>query len=136
MCAGLKAAGRRKRFSIDMDTYGYYDAIKDICYGCAATCTLQQLSRHEFQPHELDFVSERARGIGLSYGQGAELFRDFEITLDLARRGKIEELFLFFHLPVTAAKPYMDLWHLTTDNWRKEIKKVEQTAKQMKKDGF
>jgi len=74
---------------IDMGTYGA-TRVRDqkiVCYGCAATNTVCQISGVKFTPKNIDYTGDRARAIKSSY----DFLTNFERAIDELRKGNIEQ---------------------------------------------
>lgn len=73
---------------IDMGTYGT-TRIKDqkiVCYGCAATNTVCEISGVNFTPDNIDYTGDRARAIKSSY----DFLKLFELAINELRKGNID----------------------------------------------
>lgn len=67
MIDGLK---NRRGLRINMGTYGQSEDEKSkICYGCAATCTVQQVAGKKIPASLIDFTHERARALSFKIGR-------------------------------------------------------------------
>ena len=92
MCDGLEEADSRPDFEIDMSTYG--EVRNNICFGCAATCALQELLEEPFTALEINdrYISGRTL-----YAARLEPGWDFfEFAIDEARKARLHTLFEFF----------------------------------------
>jgi len=49
MCDGLEQQSERGGFSVDMTLFWMYDPNEEMCFGCAATCALQEALGVDFQ---------------------------------------------------------------------------------------
>ncbi len=73
---------------IDMGTYGA-TRVRDqkiVCYGCAATNTVCQISGVKFTPKNIDYTGDRARTIKSSY----DFLTNFEWAINELRKGYVE----------------------------------------------
>ena len=95
---------------IAMDTYGAVDEGDQICYGCAATWTLQKLAGRKLT------MDEVAAG-GSSYGRDglnerAPRICSFESAINQARQGALEPLARFCGLAAGTLDGWDDRWDL------------------------
>lgn len=134
MVKGLLKANRRKTFIVDMGTFGSVDTSKRICYGCAATCTLQEICKHRFTNIDIEDWEKRAFALGLNPHEVSE----FEIVMDDARRGKLLRLFVFFgfDIPHDCYLRFEVDWFLNDMTWKNEISKVRKTIRLLKAAGY
>jgi len=85
MVNGLKNPSTK----INMCTFGA-TRVRDqkiVCYGCAATNTVCQISGVKFTPKNIDYTGDRARAIKSSY----DFLTNFERAIDELRKGNIEQ---------------------------------------------
>jgi hypothetical protein len=81
MIEGLRKAKNRSDFKIDMSTFG---ASEDgICFGCAATCAVAQLTGKNLPPKIIDETLDAAKWLGVEL----EDMESFEAAIDGLRRG-------------------------------------------------
>lgn len=124
MIRGLRSSESWDHFALDMSTFGRIKG--EICFGCAATCTLIQLSEKElsevdFKGHIINLLSSRHRAQGLGFISTDEL-SDFEDAIDEFRCGHVQYLGDFYGVEM----PEVDeLWYLDTKNWKSELPKIE-----------
>lgn len=126
MVKGLLKADKRKTFKIDMRTFG--QSIDGICFGCAATCTLQEASKHNFKPDEILCEKERSEAIKANRLD----LHNFECYMDDARRGHFYYLFAFFDIPYSFE---FDHRFYLNNNWKNKLPEVRKVIKEMKKIG-
>jgi hypothetical protein len=129
MVNGLRKQSKRSDFKIDMGTFG--DAYGGVCYGCAATCALQEISG-------IDFTLENMLWHNLPYAtpfSGQEI-SDFEDVIDAARSGYLLPLFTFFHLHPIHNRGYPRRFNLDTDNWEEQLPEVEKLIAELKEKGL
>lgn len=81
MVSGLK----KRHVAIDMSTLGFWDARSNICYGCAATNAICEISGKTFAGHNINTANFRAGFIGCS----TDFIVDFELAIDNLRLGDI-----------------------------------------------
>lgn len=104
MVNGLRRYKNKEGFKINMDTYGTYrfeEGTEPTCYGCAATCSVQDIADHDFTYKEIGLTNKRASA--LNY-EPWELF-SFENAINILRMGRpvpiypkdqLEDLLYFF----------------------------------------
>ena len=135
MCDGLREHSKRDDFAVRMGTYG--DAEGNICYGCAATCAVQQIAGVRFTPntvpvdHWHDGFENHAKACGILHAD----IREFEFAIDNAREGEMERLFSYFNVPVES-RLGNGTWCMGTDNWPGEIRKVRHYIAKLQKLGL
>jgi hypothetical protein len=116
MIEGLKKAAHDWRFAVDMHTFGRAGIIR--CYGCAATCALQEAAGRRFSHSSISYALYRAQFLDVS----AYELRLFETSIDYFRQGRPGRLFDFFDQPV----PNIPIdWYLRNNNWESELPRVE-----------
>ena len=128
MVDGLKAQSEREDFVIDMDSYGTHDY--KICYGCAATCTIQQLTGKKLTSKNIDETSDRAKFLKLDEYD----LDDFEFIMNNVRSGYyIEGLLQYFNITKRVKRP---CFSLKSHNWKEEIPKVKKYIKYLQEKGL
>ena len=125
---GLRAQDARPGFCVSMSTYGV--EINGICFGCLATCALQQLAEKNLGPGDILGTWWRAKALGFEQ----EDVNRFEIVMDLAREGDLRGLFRFFGLPPEEV-PACE-WRLLQANWREQLPAVEKTIEELRQNGY
>ena len=133
MIDGLKRQSRRKLFRIEMSDYGDVEEVngKVICYGCAATCALQQLGDHNFKPGEIYSHLKRAHAIGFD---AVEVDR-FEWSINGLRLGDYLDLFGFYS-GFEEIAPDEELPILYSSNWRDGIPAYQAYADKLRALGL
>ncbi len=150
MIAGLLAADERPTFTVEMATFGMYDGGHDMCYGCAATCTLMQLTGDErfVKTVKTDSAAKithpGSRGTPGRYAEevmGLNRARYFEDCIDLLRQGHYQNVVLFF-FPDTdwndmtgVIHPRIDL-SMNTSSWKEQIPKAIALAELWESYGY
>lgn len=131
MCDGLLRQSKRKAFRIAMNTYGAYNHDKRLCFGCAATCAIQEIMGKNIPGKFLEWSIDRSGYFGLS---NIDL-KEFETAIDMASRSLFRRLFRYFDrdFPVELN---LYSFNLETSNWRKELPKVRKLIEDMKKAGL
>ena len=100
MLEGIEASKPNKEFILDFSTFGRSG--QTLCYGCAATCAVQQLSGIRFEVgHQIDNLTQRSeltkiKPIGL---------RGFELAIDDFRLGKVGLLSQFYAIQLPKPDP-------------------------------
>lgn len=126
MVKGLLKHSKRKDFKIDMSTFGFYDSLKKKCYGCCATCAVQEVAGKKLKGEEMSL-----RGMALNmndYERGS-----FEMAIDQARRGDVKGLFYFCEKGNKFNEDTMNnRFSLENKNWKKELPKVRKLIRELK----
>jgi hypothetical protein len=92
MVAGIKTQAKRKDFNINMDSFGGFNG-STLCYGCAATCTIQEITHINLTPSTIVPGSTRAEALSFDRHQLSK----FERAIDGMRQGFPAELIRFYH---------------------------------------
>jgi hypothetical protein len=117
-----------ENFEIDMSSYG--DSSNGVCYGCAATCTIMQISGNVFTPYEINGIYLRSLATGYS-----ELdVLDFESIIDDLRQGDL--LPIKEELDVTLPEPKIELPVLGTSTWKEGLWVYEAYRDQLREVGL
>ena len=128
MCDGLIHQSKRKNFKVDMDSFGGADGM--LCFGCAATCALQELHDVNFTVKNIDSLDTRARAVNM--GITEDDLDTFEGVVDDARRGNLHWLYTYCGLDLHEAPVHG--WYMINSNWRKEIPKVRRFVEKLVKE--
>lgn len=129
MVDGLRRQSKRDDFKVDMDNFGYFDRRNNVCYGCAATCSIQEISGINLSKNNIDFLENRSYALKI---EDVELF-DFECAIDDARQGDLESLFIFFDKnEIFSPSSFNERFFLTTRSWQTELPRVEQLISELK----
>lgn len=132
MIQGLLDADEDPNFEIDMMTFGTIDLdTRSKCFGCAATCTLQNLRGKPFAPKEIYDLARRAAALDFTLN-----LKLFEEAVDCARRGDIAPLLDFFELRGEWQHDTDIDFCLTSANWRSELPKVRALIERLKEAGI
>lgn len=139
MIKGLEKQSKRKDFKIDMGTFGdarWVTGNKQICFGCAATCTIQEIAKKKLDPSNIAYLLDRAKLLGFEEGE----LNQFESWVDLMRRGNDSSIYnsstieALEHLyDCSLPEPIENLKPLHTRNWKKNIKAYRAYANQLKR---
>lgn len=121
MIDGLRASKTWDRFHVDMGSYGKNIGVT--CYGCAATCAIQQATGIMFHWNGIAQPSLRASKVNVTLDDLSE----FEIAIDAFRRGAVEWIFRYYEiLPEDTPRLYgSESWALHGNDWEDELPLVE-----------
>jgi len=126
MIDGLKAARYMKNFTVDMGTFGTTE--ENMCYGCAATSTMMQLTGKKVNTKEFDeFTRYSYFANGLRPGDVAKI----EYAVDIFRRGGIGPLLFLCKVKEedcqSIEKIYEegDKWMLDNRDWLSKLNVVQ-----------
>lgn len=143
MIAGLLAAKDMPTFQINMMTFGTYEKKDGMYYGCAATCTLMQLTGKERLVKEAYLESKEnninytktASFISKNNNSNESQIWDFENAIDSLRSGDAEYILKFFLLedPKTEDREY---FCMTSKDWEIEIPIAIALAESWEADGL
>ena len=128
MVNGLLKQSRRKKFQIYMGTFGKH--FRGICFGCAATCTIQNITKVNFTPD--NGIYDRAMKMKTD---SLELDK-FEMAIDDARSGELRTLFSFCNISEENAKIFNDKFSLNTLDWKEQLPAVKKVISELKKEGY
>ena len=149
MVVGIRQQSRRKKFVVNMTTYGL--AGRDgICYGCAATCTIQKLARKNFKPKDLSskivnglihppFLTRE--NVAAEWGNTTRaVVSKFEHVINEVRQGRLKQLFEFFELG-GCIPPYITYYIgkdyvLLDGDYLRNLPNFLKLAARLEKDGF
>ena len=128
MIDGLKNYNSKPGFNIDMGTYGR--AVKGICFGCAATCTIQQIAGEDIPENNIHSLKDHAYALDFDIREVI----DFEFAIDSFRSNDVSPLFYFYgkENPIGL---YTD-WFLDTDNFMEQLPLVQEYCDQLKQMGL
>jgi len=136
MIDGLKFQSQRKDFRVDMSTFGtftYFENKVDlVCFGCAATCTVQQLSKVNFTDSQIGSSSGRSR---LTIHNSNDLDR-FEEAIDYARMGDLFSIFDYMGDCDSHEISDDDRWLLGTADWQEQMPIVQNFVDMLKLKGL
>ena len=136
MIDGLKFQSQRKDFRIDMSTFGDFsdsgDKENPVCFGCAATCTIQQLLGVNFTDLRIESLKERSR---LTIRNSDDLDR-FEDAIDNARMGDLIPIFDYMGNLDSHELIDDSQWILNTDDWQEQMPLVQDFVDMLKLKGL
>ena len=136
MIDGLKFQSQRKDFRVDMSTFGGFSNSGDkgslVCFGCAATCTIQQLLEINFTDSQIGSLSGRSRQ---TIRDSDDLDR-FEEAIDMVGRGDL--FYIFDYMGDRDSHELSDdnRWILNTDNWQEQMPLVQDFVDTLKLKGL
>ena len=82
MVTGLREIPNES-FKVAMGTFGVWNESKGICFGCAATCTIQQIASKRFEGKEIDWTYSRAEYLSFD----SKELDEFERMINEIRQG-------------------------------------------------
>ncbi|MGG6263184.1 hypothetical protein ACQ4M3_07880 [Leptolyngbya sp. AN03gr2] len=130
MVKGLLKQTQRPNFHINMMSYG--STADEICFGCAATCAVQELKGLDLDSVTIQTLELRAGALNTSCLDQKE----FEQAIDAARVGRILELFEYMGVPDRYNSSYDRRFCLCTRNWRDELEPVEHLIRELEAAGL
>lgn len=134
MIDGLEEQSERPKFQIEMSTFGEAGA-GDVCFGCAATCTIQHAFEHNFTVDEIEGCYNRSEALNVDE-EDLDIFED---VIDGFRQGYAFRLLNYYG--IRRGHPnfndlYTGDWNMMTFNWKSEIPKVKAYLEQLKTLGL
>ncbi len=124
MVVGLQNPG-----PINVMMTAFYVRDKGKCFGCAATCALQQIAKKKMDTScPLDSPG-RAKFLGFNED---EMMR-FECAMDDAREGSLRSLFAFFNRGGDWKDEYDGKFYLSTESWQENIPEVQKLIRKLKR---
>lgn len=115
MIDGLLKMHKDPNFEIRMDTYGSH--VGGICFGCAATCCIQEACGVRFTPQVIISIIARSDLVGVH-----DMY-EFELAINDFRKGYPASLFAFYGMK---SRPEDDhRIYLETGDWLSEIPKIQ-----------
>ena len=156
MIRGIKAQLKSDNFFINMLTFGSYDEKGKMCYGCAATCAIIDLTGYE--PEQVvfrnsgDYFDPQKVGRKV-YERNLTTLHQFEEAINGIRQGKLDHLLYFYGYNWIKQIPYIrqtlieqGVWHDgmymfgneddDQHEWKEMLKKYDALAKFMAKHGL
>lgn len=134
MLDGLLKQSRRRNFRIAMTTFGNQDIIHDklICLGCAATCTIQQITNHNFTPEEIYSTGKRAKALGFDEYD----LEVFERAMNDARQGDLVSLFSYCGKMSYLRPLFQNRFILHTQDWKNQVPNISELIHILKAKGL
>ena len=125
MCDGLLRQDKRKGFKVTMWTYGGAD--EQVCFGCAATSTIQEIAGRNLTASNI--LNRQLIGF-----DSREL-NEFELVIDAARKGFLRLLFDFCEITEVRYREWGN-WSMRDHNWKSCIPKVRKAIREMRAKGI
>ena len=121
MINGLKNQSERAGFTVSMNSYGEAHGItaygEIMCFGCAATCAIQEYAGVNFNYRSIP--NERARALAINVD--VDILAEFEISIEWLRGGHAYKLSNFCQLDEddhhSVNRYFVALPELTNENW-------------------
>ena len=129
MVDGLKTQSKRKDFKIRMHTFGETNG--DICFGCAATCTVQQLTGINLTDTNI-YLFQHSKVLNIEKRD----IEKFEIAIDGTRKGYLRKLFGYFGIEIPEKYYKRQNFYLGTITWKEELPIVNKLIEELKEQGF
>jgi hypothetical protein len=132
MVDGLRSQNERHDFHVDMCTFGEYDEDMDICFGCAATCAVQEIFGKNLRGHDIVNIFDRAD----IFGCDIKDIDSFESAINYARLGNMSLLFEYYGYygpEFLVTLPHLILY---TGNWLINLPLVEEYIKELIERGY
>ncbi len=133
MVDGLK----KEWVTIDMGSYGHTK--KGICYGCAATNAICQITNHKFTPAEMNEFFKLKRKDKFVYS----FLSNFESNINALRMGSIEHYNFLAEttgiklIPLSLIKKTkLKLPYLDTEYYKEDLPKYQELADLLRKKGL
>ena len=130
-------------FKVDMESFGH--ANRGVCYGCAATCAIQQIAGKLFTPDDLEYaymVAKKATALDMN----KEEMLAFETAIDQFRMGNIWFLLKFYGIRAESSginillpngsKVMMGSWYMNTRDYKAQLLFIEEWNNQLKQAGY
>ena len=125
MIEGLKKQDKRKGFTVDMGDFGGVYPIEgtseSMCFGCAATCAIQEYFGLDFDVNNIERIKTRAAAVKVD----GDVLRRFEGDVDMLRTGSTRVLSDFCRLSETdkefVHRKFDKLLPLVNDNWKDRL---------------
>lgn len=111
MIDGLIVQDQRQDFKIDMNTFGFFH--DEICFGCAATCSIQHLAGINLT---INNIREKHNTLSIDRYDMLE----FEHAINALRKGALGLLFDYF-MKDRSLVGFRNLPVLYTGTWKKYI---------------
>ena len=139
MIKGLHKQDKRGDFYVDMNSYGGAGGKKSsvrklVCYGCAATCAIQEFSGINLNTYNISNRSLRAAAANLTLDSVAQ----FEYSIDALRIGSVNALSDFCQLDMNDIKHARQIFWvlpaLSDRYWKRRLPKYEAALYKIKRD--
>ena len=134
MIMGLKNQNDRADFTVNMMVFGDVDKQKSMCFGCAATCAVQELFGTNFNTYNITDRDRRAYAVHID----AMTLLSFEGVIDDLRFGYAHVLAEYCDLEdydhQTVARCFECMPALTHENWEGTLCQYETALDEIKRD--
>ena len=132
MYEGLLTQSKRKDFEIDMDSFGKSNG--KICFGCAATCAVQQATGINLTPASINTLKDRTTKLKIDY----EDLHSFEHAIDMFRKGYSELLFYYYGFKncKELGEKYKPNFYLFDDDWEEQMPLVKDYIERLRTAGY
>lgn len=130
MINGLRNQSQRDDFSVDMLTFGAH--IGSTCFGCAATCAVQQATGINFTRDSIKSCVSKSKAVGVSPLH----LQQFEYVIDDLRLGAIAPLFEYYDLDIPRELICLDLPLMVNSTWEDSLPAYEALAAELEKSGL
>jgi hypothetical protein len=137
MIGGLKEYDADPNFSICMKSYGNSDA-SGVCFGCAATCTIQHVFKYAFTPWQIKSTLRRAAAVNSDYSA----LNKFEFMINGLRSGDLHSLLYYYGINIYCSLELSELcnewdalrhlYALSTHNWRERLPRWDRLVARLK----
>lgn len=130
MVDGLNKQSKRQDFAVDMSTFGM--AENGICFGCAATCAVQELAQINLTEDCIENAYDRAATFNVTVYD----LDTFEKAIDTFRRGNPYVLLAYYGIVETGLEWMLHSYcglRLNTNDWKEKIPIVENYIKELKR---
>lgn len=141
MVIGLLRQNTRTDFRIDMDTYGKTSYDSEVCFGCAATSCLQQVSNVNYTAQRIgqgradsEYWLKDVYGLQFDYLD----VREVEIVVNNLRLGYIKKLLRYYDVEekFDDFSEFSGDWYMETFDWCCQLPKVIKFIHALRKAGL
>lgn len=108
---GIKTQTQRPDFRLNMGTFGDYAPITKTCYGCAATCAIQEIAGKNLDQNTIFNLGKRSDALGFDYKE----LEGFEGAIDCARNGVLLPLGLFCGVDLSQTESLLSSMEIVSD---------------------
>ncbi len=132
MIDGLEASKKWKNFELNMGTFGEAGKSMDLCFGCAATCTVFNMVGKIPVVGAIEQTKIRSKFLNIDYDD----LNTFESAIDDVRRGDFRELFEYFGIHYKYARMFSTRITLFEDTWEENIHHFKASIIKLKEEGY
>lgn len=138
MIDGLLDVKNQPQHRIDMGTFFTYEKATDICFKCAATCTIENLYGYIFSDKDInnENVDHLLSVVSI---EELEFLQKFEEAMESARLSYVGDLFDFCNIPFTISliEKFQSRFRLTDNNhWEDELPEIRKIIKELQELGY